>query len=296
MASLVSILIPAYNAGGFIARALESVREQVHAEWEVVVVENGSRDETEAKVAAFAATVSQSVRYEHSGEAVGVSTARNRAMELARGDVFAFLDADDWWTCGHLARGLATLEAGAELCFSGFHVYDEEAGAERGTFAPLVPPRPLERLFRSNFIQTSSLVMVRRAAAEKAGGFDPALRVGEDCDYWMRIVAAGARLACTGEPTCYYVKHGGSAMTRTLLVAEHGAAFYRKYLTCPFLPSLLRRTLYAASLANLGRLVRGGDSARARALFLEAWRTRPLRLDYLAYAAGTALLARLRRR
>lgn len=295
MPPLVSILIPAYNAGPFLNRALESVRDQVHAEWEIVVVEDGSRDATEALVRAFAAGVSQSVRYENSGARLGVSAARNRAMALARGDVFAFLDADDWWTCRHLALGLAALQSGADLCFSGFHVYGEPEGRERETVVPRVPPDPVARLFRSNFIQTASLVMVRRAAAERGGNFDPTLRVGEDCDYWMRIVAAGGRLACTGEPTCYYVKHGGSAMASTQLVAEHTVAFYRKYLGCPFLPAVLRRALYAASLTNLGRLVRSAEPARAQALFREAWRTRPLRLDYLAYAVGTPVLARLRR-
>ncbi|MDD5350270.1 MAG: glycosyltransferase family A protein, partial [Chthoniobacteraceae bacterium] len=290
-----SILIPAYNAGPFLGRALESVRDQVYAEWEVVVVEDGSRDETEALVRAFAEGVPQTVRYENSGARLGVSAARNRAMALARGEVFAFLDADDWWTSRHLALGLAALDAGADVCFSGFHVYDEPEARERETVVPRVPPDPLARLFRSNFIQTASLVTVRRAAAEKAGGFDGALSVGEDCDYWMRVVAAGGRLACTGEPTCFYVKHGGSAMTRTLLVAEHSAAFYRKYLACPFLPAVLRKALYAGSLVNLGRLVRREEPVRARALFLEAWRIRPLRLDYLAYAAGTPVLARLRR-
>ncbi|MEI8235405.1 MAG: glycosyltransferase [Verrucomicrobiota bacterium] len=292
---LVSVLIPACNAGPFLRRALESLRAQTYSAWELIVVEDGSHDDTEAHVRAFAGSVSQSVRYENPGVRQGVSAARNRAMALARGEVFAFLDADDWWLPDHLASGLERLQKKADLCFSGFHVYDEPSQRERETLVPEVPPHPQEHLFRSNFIQTSSLVMVRRAAAEKAGGFDPALSVGEDCDYWMRILAAGGRLACTGAPTCFYVKHGGSAMTRTLLVAEHAVQFYRKHLGSPFFPASLRKTLYAASLANLGRLVRGGDPARARSLFLEAWRARPLDLRYPAYAVGTEVLARLRR-
>ena len=295
MQPLISVLIPAYNAGPFLRRALESVRAQTHTAWEIIVVENGSHDDTEAHVRAFAKAVSQSVRYENSGAALGVSAARNRAMALAQGEMFAFLDADDWWTPEHLACGLATLQTRGEICFSGFHIYDEPTQSERETLVPEMPRDPLTSLFRSNFIQTSSLVMVRREAAQKAGGFDPALKVGEDCDYWMRILAAGGCLACTGEPSCYYVKHGASAMTKTLLVAEHAVQFYRKHLASPFLPVALRKMLYAASLANLGRLVRSASPARAQALFLEAWRARPLDLRYPAYAAGTAVLARLRR-
>ena len=83
-------------------------------------------------------------------------------------------------------------------------------------------------------------------------------------------------------------------MTQTQLVAEHAVQFYRKHSASSFLPAALRRSLLAASLFSLGRLVRCGDPARARALFQEAWRTRPLNLRYGAYAVGTGFLVWLR--
>ena len=77
---LVSIVIPAFNAGRFIGRALNGVLAQTHAEWEVVVVEDGTHDETEAVVREFAGSVSQPVRYENNGVNLGVSVTRNRAL------------------------------------------------------------------------------------------------------------------------------------------------------------------------------------------------------------------------
>ena len=283
---MVSIIIPAFNAGRFIRRALESVRAQTHDAWEIVVVEDGTHDETEAVAGQFAASVSQPVRYENNGVNRGVSAARNRGMALAQGSVFAFLDADDRWTPEHLASGLETLERGADLCFSGFHIFDE---ATQTVLDSLVADEaltgdPLARLFESNFIQTSSLVMMRREAAEKAGGFDVDLKVGEDCDFWLRALSQGGRLACTGKATCFYTKHGESAMAKTLMVAEHSVKFYRKHLQSAFLPASLRKGHYAGSLWNYGRLVGRQNPVLARKLFLEAWKARPWDFRYPAYA------------
>ncbi len=281
---LVSILIPAYRAGRFIGTALEGVRAQTHAEWEVVVVEDGSQDETKAVVQGFAASVNRRVCYERLPENRGVSATRNRAMQLAQGEVIAFLDADDRWRPEHLEAGLATLAAGADLCYSGFEIQDNEKGGV--TYSGFVrPPKDaLARLFESNFIQTSSLVMLRREAALKAGEFDPQLAIGEDCDYWMRILAGGGKLACTEKVTCVYTKHGGSAMAATLRVAEHSLRFYRKHLHNPALPPALRRRFFCSALINHARLAAHGDPALARSLFGEAWRRRPwdLRLPVLA--------------
>lgn len=284
---LVSVLIPAYNAGPFIELALEGVRMQMHGKWEVIVVEDGSKDETQEIVARFAASVSQRVCYERSPKNRGVSATRNRAMALARGEVIAFLDADDQWKAGHLQSGLATLERGADLCFSGFELYD--AGRDRVTLPPLpeITGDPAARLFESNFIQTSSLVMLRAETARRAGEFDPGLAIGEDCDYWMRVITGGGRLACTGERTCVYAKHGASAMAATLRVAEGSVKFYRKHLGNPALPPGLRRNLYSGSLVNYGRLAAHGDARLARSLFLQAWRLRPWDLRCAAFFART---------
>ena len=293
MNDLVSIVIPAYHAGRFIRRALDGVLAQTHGAWEVVVVEDGTHDETEAVVRQFAAGVSQSVRYENNGTNCGVSATRNRAMALATGSVLAFLDADDRWTPEHLASGLETLEGGADICFSGFHIFDEATQAVVASFVPetALLENPLPRLFESNFIQTSSLVMMRRWAAEKAGGFDGDLKVGEDCDYWMRALSGGARIACTRKLTCYYTKHRESAMAKTLVVAEHAVKFYRKHLKSAFLPAPLRKRYYASSLCNYGRLIARQNPVLARGLFLDAWKVRPGDFRCLAHALRASALA-----
>lgn len=296
MSELVSIVIPAFNAGPFIRRALDSVLAQTHGEWEIVVVEDGTHDETESVVRQFAATVSQSVRYENNGSNLGVSATRNHAIQQARGSVLAFLDADDRWTPEHLACGLHTLQQGADFCFSGFHIFEESTQTVTESLVPAegILDAPLPRLFESNFIQTSSLVMMRREIAEQAGEFDGSLKVGEDCDYWLRALSRGARIACTGKVTCYYAKHGSSAMAKTLMVAEHAVKFYRKHLQSGFLPASLRKRHYANSLCNYGRLIARQNPVLARALFLKAWRVRPWDARLLVYALRAGALAWLK--
>ncbi len=284
--SLVSIIIPAFQAARFIERALESVREQTHIEWEVIVIEDGSDDGTANLVREFASLVSQPVRYENNEANLGVSTSRNRALSLARGDFIAFLDADDWWTPQHLATGLATLRSGADICCSGFFLYEEPSGEVSGK---LIPERslfkdPLVSLFKSNFIQTSSLVILRKEVAQSCGGFDSNLKIGEDCDYWMAILSRGYRLACTEQVTCYYTKHATSAMSKSVIVAEHGVKFCRKHLRSEFLPESLRISGYAKSLWIYGRLIQRQDPHLALSLFWEAWQMRPLNFIYSAYA------------
>src|SRR4051812_261534 len=99
----ISVLIAAYHAAPFLPAALACVAAQTHADWELVVVEDGSRDGTEELVRALAAAhPTRRVIYDNLGENRGVAAARNRLLSLAKGDAVAFLDADDEWTPTHL--------------------------------------------------------------------------------------------------------------------------------------------------------------------------------------------------
>ena len=287
--ALVSVIIPAFNAASFIARSLEGVRRQTHTDIEVIVVEDGSNDGTEQLVFEFSKSSGISVSYTNHGENFGVSETRNRALSIARGEVIAFLDSDDWWTDDHLRMGMNALRGGAGLCYSGFHLHDEATG--KSIKAP--PPSdaqlqtPLVAIFEANFIQTSSLMMLKREVFDANGNFDPNLKVGEDCDYWLRALGRGWQLAYTGHASCNYVKHPDSAMSKTLMVSEHMARFYQKHLQSSFVPKTLRRKCYARSLLNWGRLVRRDNPRLARSLFFQGWRTQPLNWICAFYAMAS---------
>jgi glycosyltransferase involved in cell wall biosynthesis len=271
----ISILIAAYKAAPFISKALASVSRQTHADWEVV--EDGSCDGTEGIVREFASAAPQPVLYENFRWNCGVSAARNRLMELATGDACAFLDADDTWTPDHLANAARLLAKNADLAVSDVNTVDLPTGRSLGTI--VVPDElassPVAVLFERSAIVTSSAVAISRRFAADVGRFDPRLDVGEDRDFWLRCAVAGARFAATGRVTCLYSKHGASAMSRTLRVAEQNVRFYEKHMDLAGIPIERKRKALAAALQTHARLARAADAKASLSLLKSSWRLHP---------------------
>lgn len=280
-----SVLIPAYQAARFLPAALESVRGQEHQDWELIVVEDGSRDGTEEIVQEFARGEPRRVEYANLGMNRGVAAARNRLLALARGDAVAFLDADDEWTPRHLSRASEVLAAGTDFAVAPLQIFDLDPPRERETYSPPAAffADPVRGLFERSAIMTSSCVAFRRALWEKAGRFDEAFCVGEDRDYWLRCALLGARFADTGEVTCRYAKHAGSAMARTLVWAQQEVAFYEKHRALAAVPDALRRERLAEALSNHARLLRRDDPRASAAMLWRAWRLSPARISRLAH-------------
>jgi glycosyltransferase involved in cell wall biosynthesis len=285
----VSILIPAYHAGAFIRTALDSVRAQAHADWEVVVVEDGSHDETEDHVTRFAAGGVQPVRYENFGSNRGVGAVRNRLLELARGHAVAFLDADDRWEPAHLANAVDRLARGADVVISDVRTFDLATGHPLELHVPpsALVANPVLTLFQASVIITSSAVVLSRELCQRVGTFDEVLRIGEDRDYWLRAALQGARFALTGAATCHYAKHLSSSMARTYVVAQHVTRFYEKYRHLDAVPTALRKHLLADSLLCEGRLLRQHNPAYSAGCFLRAWQCEPLNPRTLLHLAFT---------
>jgi glycosyltransferase involved in cell wall biosynthesis len=267
----ISVLIAAYRAESTIGRAIASVRAQTHRDWELVVVEDGSHDGTEAMVRAAAAAGGQSIRYHNLGTNQGVAAARNRLMQLATGGALAFLDADDWWSEDHLARGASRLATGAGIVATGVRAFDLATQRLLGDSRPPaeLETDPVGTLFDESVIITSSSVLLSRRAQLQTGEFDTRFSVGEDRDYWLRAALVGAALKIEPAVTCRYARHAGSTMGRTLLVSAQIVRFYEKYFHLAAVPAARRRRLLARSLTNEGRLLRATD---ARASARQLWR------------------------
>jgi glycosyltransferase involved in cell wall biosynthesis len=184
----VSAIIPAYNYAEYLSKAIDSVLSQTFVDYEVIVVDDGSTDNTAGIVAKYG----ERVRYIYQKNA-GLSTARNTGIEAARGEYVAFLDADDAWLPDYLEKTVAKI---------GQLSPDFAIVASRNSFIdPQGTPLKLKRLapeidmevlchdivFRSCFFP--SAVVARRKALEACGGFNSALRSSEDRDMWIRIAA-----------------------------------------------------------------------------------------------------------
>lgn len=186
----VSVIIPAYNAEATIGEALRSVLGQTLLPKQIVVVDDGSSDETAARVGEI--TVPEGVELVLVSQAnKGVSTARNHGIADSTQAWVAFLDADDVWERAKLAEMMAALKKapGAVLACHDFYRF----GADGERFAVVAAGNvwrsasTFEALYLRNFICTSTVV-ARREVLEEAGMFEPGMSQGEDYQLWLRIV------------------------------------------------------------------------------------------------------------
>jgi glycosyltransferase involved in cell wall biosynthesis len=183
MNPLISVMIGAYNAAPYLREAIESVFAQDYEPIELIVVDDGSTDGT-ANVARSFARV-QVIEQENGGN----GAARNRAVESASGELYAFLDADDRFTPGKLTLQKVALDAdpGLDIVFGHVREFlspelDEE------TRARLRPPAPDPMPWTA-----PNLMLVRRESFERVGPFTTAVRVGVTVDWFARAAEAGLR-------------------------------------------------------------------------------------------------------
>ena len=185
----VSVIVPAYNCAARIVHALDSIAAQSYPREsiEIIVIDDGSTDDTAARVDAFAARSPTETRYVVQQNA-GPAAARNHGLSLARGDVIAFLDADDWWLPTKLELQVPLLNGAVGLvyCDSAFvdgrgrpiQNYVRRIRMQRGNI--LLP------LFCDFFLLTSSVVLTSATVAA-VGAFDESLAVGEDYEFFLRV-------------------------------------------------------------------------------------------------------------
>lgn len=185
---LVSVVIPAYNAEVYVAKAIESVLTQTHEDLELLVIDDGSTDATAKVVQGI--KDSRLTLYTKSNE--GVERARNLGIEKSRGAWVAFLDADDWWEASKLERQLDFVSTQPELAITS--TYGKYVGPKGNTLGSLqYGPLSIEQLNRRHnrlkpvWLLTPS-VLCRREVLCSVGGFNPDFKgAGEDLDLWTRI-------------------------------------------------------------------------------------------------------------
>jgi glycosyltransferase involved in cell wall biosynthesis len=209
----VSIIVPAYNYGRYICRALDSLLDQSDVFVEIIVVDDGSTDDTWDLLTRYSSKV-KAVRQPNAG----VSAARNRGIAEAHGSLIGFLDPDDFCHPNKLSRQISTLrsrrECGWTYCDS--IVLDEASGTSRlfseqyqyGSRLALEGPRLFEALIPSNFISFAT-PLLRRCCIEEAGAFDERFSGMEDFDFVLRLAATAPAAYCP-EPLATYCWHGGS--------------------------------------------------------------------------------------
>ncbi len=288
----VSVVMPAYNAGQFIAEAIESVLAQTFGDFELIVVDDGAIDDTCNVVARFS---DARVRYFYQ-ENRERSAARNAGIRAARGEYVAFLDADDTWLPEKLARQVAHMdehpEVGLVYCAAykvrGGRVSSQMKARFRGNVV-----RPL--LTVDNIIAGSaSAVMVRRDVLDCVGGFDEGRIIFEDWDLWLRI-AMHYTVDFVSEALACVRVHSGSTQARAELMKAGIQSFFDHVLTAPAFADEVRpveRRVRGLQDFLLGRVCcNAGEMGEARKHLWQSVRYDPLRSWAWAYL-GAALLGR----
>jgi glycosyltransferase involved in cell wall biosynthesis len=201
---LVSAIIATYNRAPLLVQAVQSVLAQSFTDYELIVADDGSTDDTAERVAALDAPI-RYLRLEHSGRP---SVTFNRALAVAEGRLIAFLADDDLWDERKLARQVAVLEHTTE---AGFVYSDFRFLTEDGISAPVMRPehkqsgRMLEALL-DDCVISACTVLVRREALDQAGWFNESFSTAEDYDLWVRL-AQITQAAYIDEPLALIRKH-----------------------------------------------------------------------------------------
>lgn len=234
----VSAVIPCYNAGEYIAESVASVHRQTRPPDELIVVDDGSDDDSAAIARTAGARV---VRLERNR---GGAAARNAGLQLARGDVVAWLDADDVWDDRHLESVVPLLERfpSAALAFSRVRLF----GGRSGEWPALIPeqrpvmafPQALRRV-----LPPHNTVVVRRELLLDEGGYDESMRIAIDYELWLRL-ARRHPFVCTHAITCAWRHHGRN-------VSRNLADYQRCEYECRW--RLWRRVVEEAADHDAGR-------------------------------------------
>lgn len=237
----VSVVIPTYNRARDLERALASVRAQTFTDWEAVVVDNHSTDDTDSVVSRFGDPRIKLHKIHNDGI---IAASRNLGIHRASGDLIAFLDSDDWWTTDKLAKSLPAFAAGADVVYHDLcAVFREHQRLlwRTASTRQLTTPVAEDLVAGGNALVTSGVTM-RKSVLDRIAGFSEKRDwIGmEDYDAWIRASRVTDRFVRVPGRLGYHWVGGGNTTNarRTLALlgvfeAEHGAHFRSSHPEAP---------------------------------------------------------------
>jgi hypothetical protein len=227
----VSVIIPCYNHALYLPFAIESVLAQSFTEWEAILVDDGSTDDTRAVAAGF---TDPRIRYVYQ-ENRGLPTARNTGIHAAQGRYLAFLDADDEWEPTFLwvcQDALAAMDTSVAVVTLTRYIDEDGAVLPRSGGAVLQSDQFRDRLLEGGFFPVHA-VLVRADAVRQVGLFDETLTSLEDWDLWLRITSSGGLMACIPQPLARYRQTPGSMSSNVCRMHANRMAVLAKHFGAP---------------------------------------------------------------
>jgi glycosyltransferase involved in cell wall biosynthesis len=226
---LVSVVIPTYNRAADLRRALKSVIGQTWTNWEVLVVDNHSTDDTGQMVESLREARIRLLSVHNHGV---IAVSRNLGVASSAGDYVAFLDSDDWWSRRKLQQSVRALTTGADLVYHDLYLARSARGGlrlRRSRTRALASP-VFDDLIEGGNALSNSGVVVRRNLLVEVGGLsvDPKLVSWEDYDCWLRLAKVTEAFSRIAEPLGYYWSGGGNftSAEQTMINLRHFREIY----------------------------------------------------------------------
>jgi hypothetical protein len=280
----VSVIIPTYNRAELVHRAIQSVLEQTYADFELIVVDDGSTDGTPAVVNSIS---DPRIRYTWQPNQ-GRSSARNKALSLAQGKYVAFLDSDDRFLRQKLEMQMHAMEESAEcgMCYSGV-IWEDNGGNVISTqrlsnraLAGWIYP---ELLFLKGTLIMTPTVLIRRGVLDHTGWFDEEMHVCEDLDLWRRV-ARISRVAVIQDPLAYVRLDTARVLTPSAAAIAR-SHYYEKAATEDPAVGKLLPALYAEMFFEYGvDAARGRQFGLALSFAKQGFARNPRQFSFLVFS------------
>ncbi|TAK26073.1 MAG: glycosyltransferase [Chloroflexota bacterium] len=284
----VSVIIPTFNYGHFICQAIDSVLNQTFDDLEIIVVDDGSSDDTVARIGQYGGGRVRLIQQDHRGP----SAARNRAYPETTGEFVAFLDADDLWLPDKLERQIPLLEADERVgLVAGAYYLQIDATGERFERQSPLRGDVLRYVAVENIVSGSATTaLMRRSVLDRVGPMDESLRACEDWDLWLRI-ARVSHFAYVDAPIAVLRRHSGNSSSDGSRMIAGYKRVIERFFSDPTLPpeiKRLRRRAWAVANLTMGKLAaRHGRRSEATKYLARAIWHRPLWADpYVVLARG----------
>lgn len=251
----VSVVIPTYNYAQYIKEAIDSVLAQTHKDCKIIVIDDGSTDDTRGVVS----QCGPDVKYIYQKNQ-GLSAARNTGIRNSNGEYIAILDSDDIWLPSKLEKQIKLFEAKSRLglVYSDGLVFGEQLAWDDLSFGGnmnFYRGRIFDKLLLGNFVPCPSVV-IKRSCFDKVGLFDINLVGGcEDWDMWLRI-SSHYEVDYLDELLVKHRKHRGSMETKTEMMEENALKVLDKIFLEKNVPSILKRKAYSNAYLRSGGLYR----------------------------------------
>ncbi|NJL86466.1 MAG: glycosyltransferase family 2 protein [Leptolyngbyaceae cyanobacterium SM1_1_3] len=226
----VSVVIPTYNRERLVHTAIKSVLNQTLKDFELIVVDDASTDQTQAVVNHFGDSRVQYLRHQKNS---GVSAARNTGLAVAQGYYIAFLDSDDEWLLNKLEKQVSQFESVSNkvgMIYTWLQIVDEQKTVQK-LRQPTASGNLQEDLLYKNFVGTPSTAIIKSEYIKKTDGFNTHLRCCEDWDMWLQL-SRYCEFAFVAEPLVQYCEHSeaGRGSTNSYALVEGYLFFLRNII------------------------------------------------------------------